>query len=41
MNLPGQSGDEHSGAGDVCLAAAREQPPKRLVHAAAFGEGSE
>jgi hypothetical protein len=28
MNLPDQSGDEHSGAGDVSPEAAREQPPK-------------
>jgi hypothetical protein len=40
MNLPDQSDDEHSGAGDVSLAAARGQPAKRLLHAAALCEGS-
>jgi hypothetical protein len=40
MNLPDQSGDEHSGAGHVSPEAARDQPPKGFLYAAAMDEDS-
>jgi hypothetical protein len=40
MNLPDQSGDEHSGAGHVSPEAAREQPPKGFLYVAALYGGS-